>query len=68
MPPRFACAWVTAMVVCSDGLTRHVDDEILADVLSRDGADAHTICRELVSLAIEGGGTDNVAVVAALTG
>jgi serine/threonine protein phosphatase PrpC len=52
------------LMLCSDGLTKHVADPEIAAILGRaDSAEA--ICRELVRLALEGGGTDNVTVVAA---
>jgi protein phosphatase len=51
-----------ALVLCTDGLNRHVPDERIAEVL--DGAgDAAADCRQLVDEALAGGGTDNVTVV-----
>jgi serine/threonine protein phosphatase PrpC len=48
-------------VICSDGLTTHVDDqEILARVT---GAEPQAACDALVALALERGGSDNVTVV-----
>jgi protein phosphatase len=48
-------------VLCSDGLTKHVtDDEILEYVSARD---AQTSSTELVDLAVQRGGLDNVTVV-----
>jgi serine/threonine protein phosphatase PrpC len=45
--------------LCSDGLTRHVsDDEIRERLLT--GGTAEQICRDLVGLALERGGEDNV--------
>jgi serine/threonine protein phosphatase PrpC len=52
------------LLLCSDGLTKHVADPEIAAVLGRpDGAEA--LCRELVRIALDGGGTDNVTVVVA---
>ncbi len=48
-------------LVCSDGLTRHVaDTEILSCVSSEP---AQQVCDNLISLALERGGLDNVTVV-----
>jgi serine/threonine protein phosphatase PrpC len=48
-------------VICSDGLTAHAaDEEILARVR---GAGAQQACDDLIALALERGGTDNVTVL-----
>jgi serine/threonine protein phosphatase PrpC len=48
-------------VLCSDGLTKHVQDkEILQEVTSRN---AQSSCDAMLSLALERGGTDNVTVI-----
>lgn len=52
------------LLLCTDGLTRHVPDERIAEVLGRP-ADAAAACRQLVADALEGGGSDNVTVVVA---
>ncbi|MEE9607373.1 MAG: Stp1/IreP family PP2C-type Ser/Thr phosphatase [Myxococcota bacterium] len=49
-------------VLCSDGLTGHVDDQEIAKAVS-DGADLEAICDGLVELANSRGGTDNTTVV-----
>jgi protein phosphatase len=50
-----------SFVICSDGLTRHVaDGEILAHVFD---APAQEACDNLLALALERGGIDNVTVV-----
>jgi serine/threonine protein phosphatase PrpC len=50
------------IILCSDGLTAHVEDEQISQIVRRhsDPADA---ARELVVAANTGGGTDNVSVV-----
>lgn len=54
--------WDDVMLLCTDGLTRHVtDDEIAAEL--RGIRSAETSCRRLVALALERGGHDNVTVV-----
>jgi protein phosphatase len=52
------------LLLCTDGLTRHVPDERIAELLGRAG-DAESACRDLVEAALAGGGHDNVTVVAA---
>jgi serine/threonine protein phosphatase PrpC len=48
-------------VLCSDGLTRHVEDKEILECVS--SQDAQTSCAALVRLAIERGGLDNVTVI-----
>jgi PPM family protein phosphatase len=49
-------------LLCSDGLTRHVSDEELGERL-RSGGSAEVVCRELLELALERGGKDNITVL-----
>src|SRR2546425_8561226 len=54
--------WDDVTLLCTDGLTKHVtDDEIREHLLHIQSAE-HT-CRQLVALALERGGEDNVTVV-----
>jgi protein phosphatase len=50
------------LLVCSDGLTKHVTDDEIRDRLARDESAEENV-RALVSLALERGGTDNVTAV-----
>ena len=50
------------LLLCSDGLTKHLTDEQIREFLA-DGDSAETTCRSLVTAALDGGGTDNVTVV-----
>ena len=50
------------MLLCSDGLTAHVEDDRIAEILQRH-ADPYGAARELIVAANAGGGTDNVSVV-----
>lgn len=50
------------LMLCTDGLTKHVSDERIGAVLSQSG-DAETMGRQLVNDALDDGGTDNVAVI-----
>lgn len=61
---RGRCRPGDALLLCSDGLTDLVSDQELADRLS-DDADPDGVCRELVNLANDRGGPDNITVVAA---
>lgn len=49
-------------LVCSDGLTKHVTDAEIAEACGR-MTSSEQLCRELVDLALERGGSDNVTVV-----
>lgn len=50
------------MLLCTDGLTKHVPDDGIAAILIA-APNAEGACRELVSAALEAGGSDNVTVV-----
>ncbi len=51
------------ILMCSDGLTKHVtDDEIAAHIAAMKSSEQ--LARDLVDLALERGGTDNVTVIA----
>lgn len=52
------------LLLCTDGLNKHVSDEQIALVLGEQGA-PEAACRRLLGLADEGGGSDNVTVVIA---
>ena len=53
-----------SLVLCTDGLTKHVTERQIADVLV-DASNAEGACRELVDRALAAGGRDNVTVVVA---
>ena len=55
------------LMLCSDGLTAHVEDAQIAEILRRNG-DPYAAARELVVAANAGGGTDNVSVVVIFAG
>jgi protein phosphatase len=52
----------TVILVCSDGLTKHVSDAELAAAL-RAMDSSEQLCRELVELVLQRGGSDNVTLV-----
>jgi protein phosphatase len=49
------------LLLCSDGLTRHVSNDKIKETLEIDNA--RTASEQLVGLALEAGGTDNVTAV-----
>jgi len=52
------------LLLCTDGLTKHVSDTEIAEMLASD-PDPEPVCNRLVDAALAGGGTDNVTVVVA---
>jgi protein phosphatase len=50
------------VLLCSDGLSDMIEDDVIADVLGRSLSAAEG-CQTLVDLALEAGGKDNVTVV-----
>ncbi|MGH7779581.1 MAG: Stp1/IreP family PP2C-type Ser/Thr phosphatase [Candidatus Binataceae bacterium] len=50
------------MLLCSDGLTTHVEDSAVAAILRRHH-DPYEAARELIAAANAGGGTDNITVI-----
>jgi len=50
------------LMLCTDGLTKHVPDERIAAVFGKTG-DAESVGRQLLSEAMTAGGTDNIAVI-----
>ena len=52
------------LLLCTDGLTKMVDDFLITSVLGN-AESAQSACRELVELALVAGGRDNVTVVVA---
>ena len=52
-----------ALLLCTDGLTKHVSDERIAEILGSRTAEAAV--HSLIDAALDGGGTDNITVVVA---
>jgi serine/threonine protein phosphatase PrpC len=50
------------ILLCSDGLTTHVEDKDVAAILRRNH-DPYDAARELIAAANAGGGTDNITVI-----
>jgi serine/threonine protein phosphatase PrpC len=59
---RIDMTWGHVLLLCSDGLTRHVSDERIRDVL-RSMTSARQACETLLQDALDGGGTDNITIV-----
>ena len=59
---RLNMAWGYVLLLCSDGLIRHVSDDRIRDVL-RSMTSARQACEDLLRDALDGGGTDNITIV-----
>jgi protein phosphatase len=59
---RITRDWGTIILLCSDGLTKHVSDEKIADRLSNLKSAKQT-CEELLQDALDGGGSDNITLI-----
>ena len=59
---RLPNSWSTTHLLCTDGLTKHVSDERIAERL-RTMESAQQVCEDLLQDALDGGGTDNITVV-----
>jgi serine/threonine protein phosphatase PrpC len=53
----------TVILLCSDGLTKHVKDDEIQRYL-QEMKSSEQVCNDLLSLALERGGTDNVTILA----
>lgn len=65
IPPqvqRFRLLTNDQLLLCTDGLTEMVDDEMIARVL-REANSAKDACQNLIDLALSAGGTDNITIV-----
>ena len=59
---RLPNSWNTTHLLCTDGLTKHVSDERIAERL-RSMKSAQQVCEALLQDALDGGGTDNITIV-----
>ena len=57
------CALTDMMLLCTDGITKHVPDDEIRDVLLAEPS-SEAACRRLCNLALERGGSDNITVIA----
>lgn len=60
---RIPFTWGTTHLLCSDGLTKHVSDEQIAARI-REMTSAKDLCEQLLQDALDGGGTDNITIIA----
>jgi serine/threonine protein phosphatase PrpC len=61
---RLDTTWGNVALLCSDGLTNHVSDERIRDLL-RSMTSARQACEDLLREALAGGGTDNITIIVA---
>lgn len=54
--------WGSVVLLCSDGLTKHVSDDVIRDRLAHMSS-AREVAEQLLQDALNGGGTDNITVV-----
>ena len=59
---RLQQEWGTVGLLCSDGLTRHVSDDLIRDRL-RSMTYARQVCEDLLQDALDDGGTDNITIL-----
>lgn len=59
---RLQADWNNVHLLCSDGLTKHVSDERIAERL-RTMTSARQVCEQLLQDALDDGGTDNITII-----
>jgi protein phosphatase len=59
---RLQGSWNNVHLICSDGLTRHVTDERIAEVLGG-MTSARQAAEQLLQEALDAGGTDNITII-----
>lgn len=59
---RVPSDWKNVHLICSDGLTKHVTDERIAEHL-RTMTSSKQVCDTLLQEALDGGGTDNITII-----
>jgi PPM family protein phosphatase len=59
---RMDLAWGNVVLLCSDGLTRHVSDDRIRHHL-RSMTSSQQVCEDLVREALDDGGSDNITVI-----
>jgi serine/threonine protein phosphatase PrpC len=63
---RLRNEWGDIHLLCTDGLTRHVSDERIAERLASMKS-ARQVCEDLLQDALDGGGTDNITILVGRT-
>jgi serine/threonine protein phosphatase PrpC len=59
---RLKAAWENVHLLCSDGLTKHVSEEKLAERLAA-MTTSQQACEQLLQDALDGGGSDNITII-----
>lgn len=59
---RLRADWDYVHLLCTDGLTKHVSDERIAECLAS-MTSSKQVCEQLLQEALDAGGTDNVTIV-----
>jgi protein phosphatase len=59
---RLKADWENVHLLCSDGLTKHVSDERIAERLQA-MTSAKEVCEQLLQDALDGGGSDNISII-----
>jgi PPM family protein phosphatase len=59
---RLRADWMNVHLMCSDGLTKHVSDERIAERLAN-MTSAREVCEQLLQDALDDGGTDNITII-----
>jgi protein phosphatase len=63
---RMTRDWGSVVLLCSDGLTKHVSDESIARRLA-EMTSARQVAEQLLQDALDDGGTDNITIVVGRT-
>ena len=61
---RFRLLSGDQLLLCTDGLTEMVDDDLIANVL-HEAPSAELACQDLIDLALGSGGSDNITIILA---
>jgi protein phosphatase len=59
---RLRAEWDSVHLLCSDGLTKHVSDERIAERLAH-MTSSKQVCEQLLADALEDGGSDNITII-----
>jgi serine/threonine protein phosphatase PrpC len=59
---RLRADWDNVHLLCTDGLTKHVSDEQIAERL-RTMTSSKQVCEQLLQDALDGGGSDNITII-----
>ncbi len=63
---RIVREWGTVVLLCSDGLTKHVPDERIGERLAA-LTSSRQVCEDLLQDALDGGGSDNITILVGRT-